>query len=55
MASEKTDPPTGHRSSQNQSSSESKSPEAGDNSGEAQLDPSTTKILEDTVDDQISS
>jgi hypothetical protein len=50
MASEKTDPPTGQESSRDQSSSESKSSEGDDNSGEAQSDPSTTEILEDTVD-----
>jgi hypothetical protein len=40
MASETTDPPTG---------SESNPSEGDDNSGEAQSDPSTTEILEDTV------
>ena len=56
MASEKTDPPTGQESDQNQFSSESNPSEGDDNSGEAQSDPSTTEILGDTVDgsDQIT-
>jgi len=48
MAPEMTDPPTGQQSDPNQSS-ESKSSEGNDSPGEAQSDPSTTKILEATV------
>jgi hypothetical protein len=49
MAPEMTDRPTGQQSSPNQSSSELKSPEGDNNPGEAQSDPSTTKMLENTV------
>jgi hypothetical protein len=50
MASESTDPPpTGQQSSQNQSS-ESDSSEGDENSGETQSDPSTSEMLENTVD-----